>query len=115
MYSQYTHNCLSVNTPERKFSLMTLGERIFHARTVHAKLTQAVLAEATGMKQQVLSKLENGQIDKTAAIVKIAIACGVRPEWLDQESGPMLHQDSLDGLPLERQRLIYDAVGSGFV
>lgn len=86
---------------------MTLGERIRQART-HAGLTQVQLAELASMKQQVLSRLENGHILQTVAIVRIATACGVRPEWLDAESGPMLAQDALAHVPAA-QRDLFDA------
>lgn len=71
---------------------MTLADRIKVART-HAKLNQTALSSLSGVKQQVISKLELGIQKETADIVKIAKACGVRPEWLDAEDGPMFYYD----------------------
>lgn len=90
---------------------MTLADRIKVART-HATFTQAALSLASGVNQQVISKLERGTQKETADIVKIARACRVRPEWLDNEDGPMSYyegsvaaiQESLrvmETLPLE--------------
>lgn len=68
---------------------MTLAERIVMARK-HAGLTQAVLAKLVGVSQQAITKLETGKSESSRVLTKIAGACGVRPEWLDEESGPMV-------------------------
>lgn len=64
------------------------GERLFKART-HAKLSQPQLATAVGLRQSTIGELEkkgNGSQKTT----QIALACGVRPEWLASGEGPML-------------------------
>lgn len=71
---------------------MTLADRIKAARS-YAKLTQPALSLASGVRQQVISKLERGLQKETADIVKIAKACRVRPEWLDDEDGPMFYYE----------------------
>jgi transcriptional regulator with XRE-family HTH domain len=64
------------------------GERLFLART-HAKLSQTQLAKAAGVSQGNLGELEwNGE--SSMAVVRIAAACGVRPEWLADGKGEMI-------------------------
>lgn len=61
------------------------GQRLFEART-GAKLTQAKLAAAVGMKQPTYSELEKvGQ--GSAYTSAIANACGVNPLWLETGIG----------------------------
>lgn len=68
---------------------MSLGERLRAAR-IYAGLTQVELAEKSGVPQQNISSIEQNKQDKSADIVQLAIACGVRSEWLALESGEML-------------------------
>lgn len=64
------------------------GDRLFRART-HAKLTQTQLAKAASISQGNLGELEwTG--DGSSATVRLAKACGVRPEWLAEGEGDML-------------------------
>lgn len=66
---------------------MTYGERLVLAR-IRAGLTQQELAVAVGMKQPSLAHLEkNGK--GSAFTVKLARACGVSADWLDDEIGEM--------------------------
>lgn len=81
---------ISVFNEKMKFS-----ERLYKARK-HAKLSQEDLALAVGLTQGLISKIERGEQEETAAVVKIARICGVRPEWLDDGSGEMT-----DGLYIE--------------
>lgn len=80
---------------------MNLGERIALARK-HAKLTQPLLAEKLNglMTQQNISLLECGTTKGTEYIVHIAMACGVRPEWLATGQGEMT-----DGLYVESEKI----------
>lgn len=87
--------CLTGNNYERNFYQMELSERIRKARQ-HAKLTQEQLSSKSGVAQQVISKLENGKQFETAGIVKIARACNVSADWLEDETGPMLTRGSID-------------------
>jgi len=68
---------------------MELNERVSTAR-VHAQLTQAQLAKAAGVSQQAIQKLESGKSKDSKKIAQIAIACGVRPEWLTTGDEPMV-------------------------
>lgn len=68
---------------------MDLAQRLRKARKF-AELTQAALAQRSGVKQQMISKLENGQSKETADLVSLAVACGVRPEWLASGDGTMV-------------------------
>lgn len=71
---------------------MTLGERLRAARK-HAGLTQVELETKSGVPQQTISKIERGDADTSAFVVRLAVACGVRPEWLDMESGSMVSEE----------------------
>jgi transcriptional regulator with XRE-family HTH domain len=64
------------------------GERLYMART-HAKLSQTRLAELAGMSQGNLGELE-WKADGSVAAVRLAMACGVRPEWLAEGEGEMV-------------------------
>ncbi|WP_445394251.1 XRE family transcriptional regulator [Stenotrophomonas maltophilia] len=68
---------------------MELNERVSRARE-HAQLTQAQLAKAAGVSQQAIQKLESGKSKDSKKIAQIAIACGVRPEWLTTGEEPMV-------------------------
>jgi len=78
---------------------MNLAERIKKARD-HAELSQEDLADAIGCSVDLIRKLEQGNRKTTTFIVKIATACKVRPEWLDDESGEMS-----DGLYVESEKI----------
>lgn len=61
------------------------GERLKQAR-INKGYTQAELANVTGVKQQMISKLETGKSSGTADIVKLAYALDVEPAWLENLS-----------------------------
>lgn len=67
----------------------------------YAKLNQIQLADATGVKQQNISKILRRKQQKSADLVKLAMACGVRPEWLAMEDGLMVD----DGLVVHDERI----------
>lgn len=71
--------------------MTTLGERLKIARE-QAGLTQQELEAKSGVKQATISKLELGKnkTEETAYGVHLAVACGVRPQWLVLNEGPML-------------------------
>lgn len=62
--------------------MTTLGDRLKQARR-KARLTQQQLEARSGVSQQMISKLERGGSDETAGIVRLAMALGVSPEWLE--------------------------------
>lgn len=68
---------------------MTLGERLRKARE-HARLSQQALEERSGVSQKTISKIERGDQEGSTQIAALAIACGVRMEWLATEAGEML-------------------------
>lgn len=78
---------------------MTIGSRLKIARK-YAKLTQEKLSERSGVKQAMISKLETNKSRETSSIVPLAVACGVRPEWLHSDDGPMVG-DSTEASPVQ--------------
>ena len=68
-------------TKETKDTLMTLGERLKKART-KKNLTQAELANAVGIKQQAVQRIESGKVKSTGYIVQLARVLTITPEWL---------------------------------
>lgn len=68
---------------------MDFSDRVIAARE-HAKITQDALAKAVGVSQQAIQKLESGKAKASRNSIRIAVVCGVRPEWLADDSGPML-------------------------
>lgn len=72
---------------------MAIGTRLRIARK-YARLTQAELSEKSGVKQAMISKLETNKSRETSSIVPLAVACGVRPEWLHYGDGPMVGDSS---------------------
>ncbi|WP_128723824.1 XRE family transcriptional regulator [Xylella fastidiosa] len=96
MGPEYNHDCKSQhpilfdqNNECCKSSGMKLNERIAAARE-HAKLSQEQLAKMAGISQQSIQKLESGKAKGSKKITEIAIACGVRPEWLVYGDLPMV-------------------------
>ena len=99
MLELYTYRCNAVNTARCLpryfasdiFEYMNLGDRIKTSREF-AKLTQIELAKKSSLPQQTISKLELGLQEETAGIVRIALACGVDPIWLDTGLGVMVKE-----------------------
>jgi SOS-response transcriptional repressor LexA len=60
---------------------MTLGTRLKQAR-LKKKLTQEELAEAVGIKQQAVQRIEAGKVRSTSYVVQLARVLTVTPEWL---------------------------------
>lgn len=56
----------------------------------HAQLNQIQLAEKSKVSQQTISKILLGKQKKSADLVKLAMTCGVRAEWLSEKNGDML-------------------------
>src|SRR5690554_7083122 len=72
---------------------MEYKDRVKAARK-HAKLTQAALADAVGIKQASISELETGKSQSSTYNATIAKACGVDPVWLETGRGRMLPSES---------------------
>jgi len=82
--------CFSINNFPYMLSPMNYGERLRMAR-LHAHLSQAELAEQSGVTQPTVSQLENSTTDNGSAhTVRFARACGISPDWLDDENGEMI-------------------------
>jgi len=67
---------------------MRFSERLRLARE-YAKLSQEELSTRAGVKQGTISKIERGDSESSTFTVHLALACGVRPEWLAMEVGEM--------------------------
>lgn len=78
---------------------MNFGDRLKHAREEIARLTQKQLEDLTGVSQKTISKLERGDQEGSTAVVQLAIACGVRPEWLAMAQGEAVAQPASASLP----------------
>lgn len=90
------------------------GERLHKART-HARLTQSELAKAAGVSQGTLGELE-WRYDGSAAVVRLAKACGVRAEWLAEGHGDMIDPEAWPfGLVSREEILALDERALGIV
>jgi transcriptional regulator with XRE-family HTH domain len=67
---------------------MEFSERVKKARE-HAGLNQAELAKATGLTQQMVSRIESGTVKGSTAVNRIAMTCKVNPFWLSDGIGEM--------------------------
>lgn len=85
-----TYRYLTIDTHGYMFTAMktTLAERLKLAMDMKG-FNQAQLAEAAGIAQPSIFKILSGKTQKSGHIVEIAVALGVRPEWLDMNLGPM--------------------------
>ncbi len=78
--------------------VMKFSERIVTARK-YAKLSVEELAFKTECSSDLIRKLEAGTRKGTTFSVKIALACGVSPTWLDTGDGEMIERKS-DSTPM---------------
>jgi len=65
---------------------MSLGQRLKQARE-KAQISQRGLAKRSGLSQQLISKLENGLVESTTEVFRLAEALGVDPRWLATGKG----------------------------
>jgi hypothetical protein len=73
----------------REVARTEFGERLYFARKVHAKISQAMLAKAVGTSQSNIAELETtGQ--GSSFTPQLAQRCGVRVEWLATGEEPMV-------------------------
>lgn len=82
---------------------MSIGSRIRTARRA-AKMTQADLAKASGLSQQMISALENGRRQNTFELVHVAKALNVRYEWLAIGLVPIVDKGPMTGATPEAIR-----------
>lgn len=78
--------------PKRIRERTPFGQRLFDART-HAKLSQAQLASAAKISQGNVGELE-WIADGSSAVVRLAVACGVRASWLADGEGDMVDPEA---------------------
>jgi phage repressor protein C with HTH and peptisase S24 domain len=78
---------------------MKLSERLEEAMK-YAGLNQPQLEAKSGVKQQIIHKILKEKQLTSAHVVKLAMACGVRSEWLSEEQG-----DMVDGFYVDDPRL----------
>ena len=75
----------------------TLAKRLKFARK-HRGLTQAQLAELSGLKQSDISKLENGTIQRTTGLIGLSTALRCSAVWLDTGDGqPWIDENVKEG------------------
>lgn len=76
---------------------MSLGQRLKQARE-KAQVSQRGLAKRSGLSQQLISKLENGLVESTTEVFRLAEALGVDPRWLATGKGsPQSGDDVVQG------------------
>lgn len=82
---------LIFNTHNYKFTGMktTLSERLQEAMKYRNNMTQAALAEASGVAQPTIWRLVNGKAKGSVKLVDIANALAVNIEWLANGIGEM--------------------------
>ncbi|MHB1098526.1 MAG: helix-turn-helix domain-containing protein [Burkholderiales bacterium] len=68
---------------------MNFNDRLKKARE-HSGMSQHDLAKRSGVKQVTISKIERGDSKSSTHTVELALACGVRPEWLATGTGDMI-------------------------
>lgn len=78
---------------------MNFGERLI-AAMAYKGIDQTELANAAGVSQPTIHKIVSGKTEASTFTVQLAVACGVRPEWLAMEDGEMV-----DGLYVHDERL----------
>jgi len=78
----------------------TLGKRLKHAR-IERGLTQVQLAQASGVKQSDISKLERGESNATTGLVRLAKALGCSAEWLDTGNGSIWASKQIQSIDLD--------------
>jgi transcriptional regulator with XRE-family HTH domain len=74
-------------------------------RRLELDLTQAQIAERSGIKQSDISKIENGKILQPAGILGLARALQCSPDWLATGEGEMIPQRIIN-----RQQVGLDAL-----
>lgn len=86
-----SHECLLFNTYSYKFAYMksTLAERLKEAMKIRGDMTQASLAEASGVAQPTIWRLVNGKAKGSVKLVDIANALAVNIDWLANGAGEM--------------------------
>lgn len=82
---------LTLNTRGYKFAGMktTLAERLNMAMAKRNNMTQAALAEASGVAQPTIWRLTKGKAKTSGRLVDIANALGVNVDWLANGVGEM--------------------------
>ncbi|HIF9183786.1 TPA: helix-turn-helix domain-containing protein [Photobacterium damselae] len=91
--------------------LDTVGKRLKFARKAHTpELTQAQLAEMTGIRQATISRLERGVFCDTKFVVEIAMALGVNTEWLSRGLGVMKNKPNKTKSQLQRLEKVLDGM-----
>lgn len=73
----------------------------------HAGLTQPQLAQKVGISQGTLGEAETKAVG-SAYTVQLALACGVRPEWLATGEGDMTERNALPFTDELRARLMQE-------
>ncbi len=65
---------------------MSLAQRLKQSRA-QAQISQRELAKRSGLSQQLISKLENGLVESTTEVFRLAEALRVDPRWLATGQG----------------------------
>lgn len=88
--------CCRLRFVEREDRKLTLGERLHKAREHAGHLSgSSKPISQDQLTQQTISNIEIGKAKESAAVVALAISCGVRAEWLAEGQGPMFDDPQL--------------------
>lgn len=84
-----SNECLIFNTHSYRFAQMktTLAERLKQAMILRGNMTQAALAEASGVAQPTIWRLVSGKAKGSVKLVDIANALAVNVDWLANGTG----------------------------
>lgn len=99
---------LTLDSGSYKFAHMktTLAERLNQAMSLRDNMTQAALAEASGVAQPTIWRLTKGKAKTSGKVVDIANALGVNVEWLANGVGEMEGPSSTPPIRADRSHQI---------
>lgn len=87
--------------------MSTLSKRLKQAMFEAGKVTQAELAQLSGLSQPTICRLVNGSAHGSTKLMKIANALQVNVEWLSEGRGPMHSDGIMQPIMFSHVRLVH--------
>lgn len=85
--------------------MRTFAERLKATREEKTpELSQMDLAKLSGVSQTTISNIESGRNNGSKFTIKLAAALGVRPQWLEDETGPKSDDGEEAAAPAHTER-----------